>query len=691
MKVRILSAAWLAGPRRRTAGARSQQRGPACNRIAAHAHVVERAGPLPLAGASPGRVTKSVVHFGCAGALLLASAGHAVELPRMFSDGMVLQRGVAIPVWGLAGPGARVRVSLDGTTVEASADGNGAWRVELPAREAGGPLTLRIDDGKAPRSLREVMVGDVWLASGQSNMEWPIAQSADADAEIARATDTLIRHFKIPKSWAGLPQWQLAGGEWITSSPAAAGHFSAVAHFFARELRAAEGVPIGIIDSTWGGSSIEAWMDAATQGIDGDGLVALAHRLKDEDARALARSQANLARWQLPADDGSWHAAGNDTSGWDDMAVPALWETAGWNGMDGVGWYRTTFTLDADEAARGIVLGVGRIDDSDTTWVNGVEVGSTQLHYDLARVYTVPAAALHAGENEVAVRVTDVGGGGGIHGLAQELFVEPANGARRPLAGTWKFRPAEVTALALDDDKNQRATLLYNAMIAPLQPFPVRGVIWYQGESNAGSVEQALRYREQFPAMIRQWRAQWNAPALPFLWVQLASWNSGGDQGDRSPWAVLRESQSATLSLPATAQAVAIDIGDADDIHPRNKQDVGKRLALAARKVAYGEDLVHAGPVFDRAVFGDGVARLRFHGQGLAVRGGDSLRGFRLAGADRVFRPATAVIEGGQVVVRSDAVAAPVAVRYAWSDAPAEANLVGAGGLPASPFRSDDW
>jgi len=636
----------------------------------------------------------------CAGALALAATGvQAVELPRVFADGMVLQRDQPLPVWGYAEPGTRVEVALDGSKAHANADGNGAWRVELPARGAGGPFVLRIDDGKSPVALRDVLVGDVWLASGQSNMEWPISQSADAQAEIAAATDPLIRHFKIPKSWAGLPQWQLAGGEWIASSPEAAGGFSAIAHFFARELRASQGVPIGIIDSTWGGSSIEAWMDAGTQGIDGEGLVELARRMKEDDERALAQSRAQVARWQLPADDSRWHTVGLETSGWDDMAVPGLWEAAGWNGMDGVAWYRTSFTLDAAQARGELTLGVGRIDDSDTTWVNGVEVGETQLQYDLPRVYTVPASALRAGINEIAVRVSDVGGGGGIHGQAQELFVQPEGGARIALAGTWKFRPAEVTALALDDNKNQQPTLLYNAMIRPLQPFPVRGVIWYQGESNAGSVEQAMAYRAQFPAMIRQWRKQWDAPELPFLWVQLASWHSGGDQGDTSPWAVLRESQTATLSLPATAQAVAIDIGDVADIHPKNKQDAGKRLALAARHVAYGEALVHSGPVFAGVTFDDGAAVLSFEDDGadaagggnLAVRGGGALQGFRLAGADRVFHPASAVIEGARVVVRSDAAPAPVAVRYAWQDAPVDANLIGGSGLPASPFRSDDW
>jgi len=622
----------------------------------------------------------------------LAGGAQAVELPRVFGDGMVLQRDQPILVWGRADPGAGIDVALGDDRARATADAAGEWRVQLPARAAGGaPLLLRVDDGKAPLELRDVLVGDVWLASGQSNMEWPIAQSADAEAEIARATDPLIRHFKIPKSWAGLPQWQLAGGEWVASSPQAAGAFSAIAHFFARELRQSGNVPIGIIDSTWGGSSIEAWMDADTQGIDGDGMVELARRLKAEDEQALAQARAKAARWQLPADDSGWQAAGTDAASWDDMAVPGLWEASGWNGMDGVAWYRTTFTLTADEAARGATLGVGRIDDSDTTWVNGVEVGRTHMQYDLPRVYAVPASALREGVNEVAVRVTDTGGGGGIHGPAQELFVQPAGAEPRALAGSWKFRPARITALALDDNKNQRPTLLYNAMIRPLQPLPVRGVIWYQGESNAGSVEQAMAYREQFPAMIRQWRTQFDAPQLPFLWVQLASWHSGADQGDTSPWAVLRESQTATLSLPATAEAVAIDIGDVADIHPRNKQDVGKRLALAARHVAYGESLVYSGPAFKGAAFDDGAATLSFEGDGLAARGGGALQGFALAGADRVFHPAIAVIEGAHVVVRSDAVPAPVAVRYAWSDAPVDANLIGASGLPASPFRSDTW
>lgn len=630
---------------------------------------------------------------------LAATVAHAVELPRIFADGMVLQRSQPIPVWGRAGAGARIEVALDGDRARATAAADGTWRAVLPAREAGGPFTLRIDDGASRRELRDVLVGDVWLASGQSNMEWPIAQSADADTEIARATDPLIRHFKVPRSWAGEPQWQLAGGDWVAASPEAAGEFSAVAHFFARDLREATGVPIGIVDSTWGGSRIEAWMDASTLGLDPVAAAAAARQAREADERALQETRRRLAAWPAAADDSGWEAVDLDASDWVAIAVPGLWESHGWVGLDGVAWYRTTFTLDAAEAQAGVRLGVGRIDDSDVTWVNGQRVGATTQQYNLAREYAVPASALRAGTNQVAIRVTDTGGGGGIHGDAVELFVQPVGGARRMLDGAWTFRVAEAVLAAVDDSKNQSATLLYNAMIHPLQPYAIRGAIWYQGESNAYTVEDALRYRELFPALIGQWRAQWQAPALPFLWVQLAAFGTGADTVaggvvQASPWSVLRESQSATLSLPAAAQIVAIDIGDAADIHPRNKRDVGRRLALAARHVAYGEPRVHTGPVYAGVGFENGAATVAFDaGSGpLAVRGGGAaVRGFVLAGADRVFHAADAVIEGEHVIVRSAAVSAPVAVRYAWSDNPAEADLVDAAGLPASPFRSDDW
>lgn len=503
-----------------------------------------------------------------------------------------------------------------------------------------------------------------------------------------------IRHFKVPKSWAGEPQSQLVGGEWVPASPQAAGGFSAVAHLFARELHARTGVPIGIIDSSWGGSRIEPWMDAASLQLDAAALASKMQGVRADDDRALAGTRERLARFgALPANDSDWQRVDLDESAWQSIAVPGNWEQGGFAGMDGIAWYRTSFELSAAQAKQGATLAFARVDDSDQAWVNGVAVGATHRAYNTPRVYPMPASALRVGRNVIAVRVEDEGGGGGIHGSANELYVQLADGSRLPLPREWKFRVAQASVQAIDD-KNQLATLLYNQMIHPLQPYGLRGVIWYQGESNANTAADAKAYRRWFPQLIAQWRQQWGQPQLPFLWVQLASFSSGFDQGDNSPWSLLREAQNATLSLPNTGQAVAIDIGEAHDIHPRNKQDVAKRLALAARQVAYGETLQASGPIYAGATFADGQAQVNFAAGGgtLASRqAGQALQGFELAGADQRFHPAQARIVGDQVIVSSDKVRAPVAVRYGWHDNVEAADLINSTGLPASPFRSDDW
>ena len=637
--------------------------------------------------------------FGFALAPLASAADASLELPLLFSDGAVLQRDRPLPVWGRATPGERVDVELDGRSAQATVGADGRWTVQLPAHAAGGPYELRVRAGSEERRVRDVLVGEVWLASGQSNMEWPVAQTLHAQEDIAGAGDPSLRHFKVPRSWAEAPQAQLPGGAWQAASPATVGQFSAIGYAFARELRQALGVPVGIIDSTWGGSSIEAWMDAGMLGLDQDALEAKMRARRAADARLEEATRTRLAAWPAidPASD-AFAAAQLDDSGWVPIAVPSVWESQGYAGMDGVAWYRTTFELSEREAAAGVELGLGQIDDSDTAWVNGQRVGGVHNGYNVPRVYQVPAAVLRPGLNTVAVQVEDSGGGGGIAGAAAELYVQPVGGQRRSLAGDWRFRTAAVT-VSMSADKNQVDTLLYNAMIHPLLPYPLAGVIWYQGESNA-SEAGAYRYREQFKTLIEGWRAHWQAPAMPFLWAQLAAFHSGDDRLDArgivldSPWATLRESQSAALALPATGQAVTIDVGAADDIHPRDKRTVGQRLARAARHVAYADEaIVHTGPVFQGAQAEGGRLRLEFDASSgvLAVRGGGVLQGFEVAGADGRFHPAQARIDGRAVLLRSDAVPAPESARYAWSDNPAQANLVGRDGLPASPFRTRAW
>jgi sialate O-acetylesterase len=631
---------------------------------------------------------------------VLASLGIAmpgaaeVRLPRLFSDHMVVQRDQPLRLWGSATPGQSIAVSFGDASARAQAQSDGRWRIELPAPSAGGaPRTLRVDGGGDDVVVvRDVLVGDVWLASGQSNMEWSLADSADAAIEIARATDASIRHFKVAKSGAGTAQDDVAGGSWVRSSPAAASEFSAVAHLFARQMREHAGVPIGILDATWGGSRIEAWMDATMLGLDRATLLAQAQASRAHVEQLLADTRRGLSRWTLPANDARWMDETVDESEWIAAMLPGRWEDAGFPALDGVAWYRRSIDLSAAQANAAASISLGRIDDTDTVWINGTQVGGMTRQWNAVRHYVVPDGTLHAGRNHIAVRVTDEMAGGGVHGAAAELQLQLGDGTSLPLAGEWQFRVARAK-VAVMDNRNQVPTQLYNAMLHPLQPFALRGVIWYQGEANADTSADAQRYQELFPSLIAQWRAQWHAPALPFLWVQLASFGSGVDRDGESPWARLRDAQSAALRLPQTAQVVSIDVGDADDIHPRNKQAIAQRLALAARKRVLGEALVASGPTLARVRFDGERAHVVFDLDGsasLAVRGDGALAGFELAGSDGRFHPASAIIDGTQtVVVRSEHVAKAHQVRYAWRDAPLDANLVNADGLPAAPFRSD--
>jgi len=626
-----------------------------------------------------------------------AVAQAQLRLPLVLSDGAVLQRDHEIPVWGWAAPGAEVAVALGGSTRVTTADAAGRWRTAFPARPAGGPLALAVTSGAETATAVNLLVGDVWLLSGQSNMEWTVKDAANATAEIASATDAGIRHFKVPQSFADAPQNELAGGAWAIGSPETVGDFSAVGYVFAREIREAEGVPIGLLHTSWGGSRIEPWMSAAMLGWSDADVEAARQRERDHEAELRAALRDRIG--ELPTEDAGmdgdhalWAAPDLDDAGWSRVHVPAIWEAEGYADLDGVAWYRTTVTLSEAEAAEGVTLGLGRIDDDDVAWVNGVRVGGLDNSWNVARRYAVPASALHAGDNVLAVRVVDHGGGGGIAGADDLVYVETASGARRSLVGDWRFKVG-VVQLSSAGTRNQVPRILWNQMVAPLTPQPIKGVLWYQGESNANTMEDAVAYRDLFPAMIEGWRAAWAQPDLPFYWVQLANFHAPPrDAADTGIWPFLRASQSATLALPHTAEAVILDVGDADDIHPRDKQTVGHRLALAARALVYGEaDLVYSGPRYRSHTVEAGRVVVAFDhvGGGLATRAGAPLGGFTLEDADGTWHDAEARIEGEHVVVWSEGVPAPVAVRYAWADNPVAATLTNAEGLPAAPFQAD--
>ncbi len=623
-----------------------------------------------------------------------------LQLPRLFSDGLVVQRGVPVPVRGRAAPGARVAVGFAGRTRQALADAAGQWSTTFPALKAGGPLTLTVEASGKRIEVRDILVGDVWVASGQSNMEFALANAANGPAAVAAAHDPLLREFAVPHSWSDSAQQDLVGGSWTAADSQHAGRFSAVAYFFARDLRTATGVPIGIIHTSWGGSNIETWMSRRALGIGDSAWNALAQQERAQSDAVRDSLRARLGG--LPSADSGlvegralWADPALNDDAWMPMPVPSLWEVAGLPGLDGIVWYRTSFTLTEEEARQGARLSLGMIDDDDITWVNGSEVGRTE-GYNRPRLYTVPATALHAGTNVLAVRVVDSGGGGGPYGDPSGFYIE-AGSARHPLAGTWKLRVGAVSFQPDGQRINKIPSVLYNRMIHPLLPYPIKGVIWYQGESNADSDAQAAAYRLLFAGLIRSWRSEWNpaSAGFPFLWVQLPNFGARDSAPPaRAAWATLRESQTAALALPRTGQVVIIDLGNPDDIHPRAKEPVGQRLARVARRVAYGEALAASGPTYRRHALEGGRVIVEFDhvGGGLVSHGGGAgVGGFAVAGADRRFVWAQARIEGNHVVVWSDAVANPVAIRYAWGNDPENASLFNADGLPAAPFRTDSW
>ncbi len=490
-----------------------------------------------------------------------ASFAAELKLPALISDNMVIQRDTKVPLWGTADPGERVTVTLGDQQRSAVADNRGRWRVELGPFPAGGPHRLTIATARSKVVVKNVLVGEVWVCSGQSNMAFALRGALNAEWEIASATYPKIRLFMVERATADHPLSDVVG-QWVECSPQTVPGFSAVAYFFGRELYTTLGVPVGLIESAWGGTPAEAWTSAETLAAD-----PYFKPILDRWAQITANYPKALEQYQKKLEQ------------WKEQAKQAR--------------------------ARG------------------------------------------------------------------------KNPPRRP-------RPP-----AGGPDDPHRPSVLFNAMIAPLTPYAIRGAIWYQGESNAS---RAYQYRKLFPAMIQDWRRHWNRGDFPFLFVQLANFMQRKPEPSESAWAELREAQLMALSLPNTAMAVIIDIGEANDIHPKNKQGVGHRLALAARAIVYGEDIEYSGPLFETMTIEGNKVRIRFShvGGGLVAKGGGPLKGFAIAGVDRKFVWAQAKIEGDSVVVWSEKVPHPVAVRYAWADNP-ECNLYNKEGLPASPFRTDDW
>lgn len=632
--------------------------------------------------------------------LLYSSAAlfAALRLPRIFSDHMVLQRDRAIPVWGWAEPNEKITVQLNKQSQSTTADAGGRWQLRLAPESAGGPYQL-IVNGKERLVVEDVLIGDVWICSGQSNMEWTVSQSKDPQATIAAAQNTQIRHFKVPHAIAAAPVADVTGGSWQPATSEFVGEFTGVGYFFANALYQRLKIPIGLLNTSWGGTHVETWTSRSAfenspefremiAGMPRLNLDSIAQIKSEAIKKRIAELQGNPPG--NPAQTATWSAPGFDDSRWPKMQAPGLWEQQALGDLDGEVWLRKTFDLKPEDSGKSAQLSLAMVDDNDETYVNGVKVGAT-VGYNLPRRYTIPAGVLQAGANTIAVKVTDTGGGGGIWGAAADLQIV-LDGRPQSLSGTWPYQVASVMEGNAGVGPNSFPTLLFNGMLHPLLPYAISGVIWYQGESNA---DRAYQYRKAFPLMIQDWRKQWNQGDFPFYFVQLSSYNAdNGNSALGSTWAELREAQTLTLSLPNTGMAVTTDVGNPTDIHPRNKQSVGARLAAIALSKHYGKSMVCQGPVY-QSMRKEGSKLILSFSQAVNGLWTDDkygyLKGFEIAGADQQFKYAKAWIEGDKVVVFREGVNDPVAVRFGWADDASENNLYNKERFPAQPFRTDNW
>jgi sialate O-acetylesterase len=596
-----------------------------------------------------------------------------------------------------------VTVNFAGQQQSAKADRHGKWMIRLkPLKASAEPREMVIRSSGGQAVVRDVLVGDVWLCSGQSNMEMGIG-ACDVPQEVAKANHPQIRLLTVPHRVAVKPE-TLFAAQWKQCSAATIletgwGGFSAVGYFFGRDLHEKTGVPIGLIHSSWGGTIAEAW--TSSEGLEplGDFRERLEQVLSTKQGSP-SDYETLYEKWCKDSDPGTrqqWAAPDCEVSGWKTVTMPMHFEKAGLPDFDGMVWFRREFELPSDFSGGDLTLRLGPIDDIDTTFINGIKVGQMN-QYNVAREYVIPGKLLKPGRNVLAIRVLDTGGEGGLYGSPEQLLIEPAKGGqggRIALAGEWKMRDsaplAKLPGLPVNPDPNNPniVTVLYNGMIAPLLPFGIKGAIWYQGESNA---DRAWQYRRLLPAMIADWRGRFGVGNFPFYVVQLANFMPVAEQPRENAWAELREAQAVTAkTVPHSGLAVAIDIGDAADIHPKNKAEVGRRLALWALAKDYGVKVDYSGPWYRAMKVKGNAIELSFDhvGEGLVSKG-DKLKGFAVAGEDRKFVWADAVIANDKVIVSSPSVPQPVAVRYGWDINPV-CNLYNQAGLPAVPFRTDDW
>jgi sialate O-acetylesterase len=625
-------------------------------------------------------------------------ANATIKLPSIFADNMVLQRGKVNTVWGWANPGETVQVGFRQKQYQAHVTKDGTWRLNIGSLQAGVADSMVISAGKEKLVLRNIAVGEVWVCSGQSNMEFTMGGFKEwYKEEIATANDPELR-FVVLKNAVAKEEANDAVllHSWASINASSVAQCSAVAYFFAKKLRDKLHVPVGLVISSWGGTPAQSWMDTAAltpfpnyASLYKKVILPLDLSAIDEQKSRLDKIYQQKITLAAPSFQASMLNDYSD-AGWETCRLPGVWEENGHPDLDGVCAYRFRVTIPPGYDNKPAELHLPGIDDIDSTYINGHFVGTHRV-WDELRTYQVPAGILREGVNVISIWVEDTGGGGGLNDDPEHFYLKWTDKSIN-LAGEAKFKllvPAESIAPGVNLSALQnQPSVLFNAMISPLLPYGIKGVIWYQGEANVPAYEE---YRRLFPALISNWRQRWNNPALPFFFVQLSSFNPSGIEPIESNWAALREAQTYALRLPHTGMAVSTDVGERKDIHPKRKKEVGDRLAANALHMEYGfTQEEYIGPVFKSATKEHNGMIIHYDhtGSGLKIIG-DKLQGFAIAGKDKKFVPADAVIRDGNIFVSAKQVPSPVYIRYAWANAPLEANLYNAEGFPAVPFRTD--
>jgi len=632
--------------------------------------------------------------------MLLVNVGYAnVRLPQLVSDNMVLQRDAKVNIWGWATPGEKVSVKFAGKSYNAVTDAVGKWQIVLAPLKAGGPYTMEIT-GNNTISLKNILMGDVWFCAGQSNMVINMERVKEKyPDEIASANYPEIRNFFVP-TLADVTKVHddLPAGKWVPADPKTVLEFGAATWFFAKQIYQKYHVPIGIINSSVGGTPIEAWI--SEEGLKAfPTYTALIAKYKDTayiaDQNRKAAQFAKVNKPVLPPDEGltgpkTWFSTDYKPEGWHKFWLPGYWADQGIKGLNGTVWFRKEVDIPASMAGKAGKLFMGRIVDADQAYINGVLVGGTTYQYPPRR-YDIAAGLLKPGKNIIVMRVQNTAGKGGF--VPDKPYNIKVGEGTIDLRGDWIYKVGQVypplTFIGEQGISMQNsATGLYNTMVAPAVKYTVKGMMWYQGEANTN---RAKEYAQLQPTLIADWRQKWQQGDMPFMFVQLPGFMEVNYSPSESDWAQLRESQRKSLSVANTAMVVAIDAGEWNDIHPLDKKDVGDRLAIAAEHLAYGDkDVVYSGPLYQSQKIEGNKITLMFSnvGSGLIAKGDNQLHYFAIAGPDKKYVWAMATIEADKIIVWSDKITNPVSVRYAWADNPDGANLYNKEGLPASPFET---